>query len=158
MDSSVVVACMREVTSQPMATFSIGFGRMAPSFVKLPYARVVAERFATEHHEEILEPKVADLLLPIVHHFEEPFADSSSIPTFVVAQSTARHVKMALFGIGGMKHSAGTLATWDSGCLSGTPDSLRIRSLKSTPRARWSVLRTAGDARRVGAHSRVHPM
>jgi asparagine synthase (glutamine-hydrolysing) len=100
-DSSAVVACMREATSQRIATFSIGFGASAPSFDELPYACLVARRFGTEHTEEILEPKVADLLPTLVDHFDEPFADSSAIPTFVVAQATARHVKVALSGIGG---------------------------------------------------------
>jgi asparagine synthase (glutamine-hydrolysing) len=106
-DSSAVVASMREVTGQRIATFSIGFGRAASSFDELPYARMVAERFETDHHEEVLEPKVADLLPAIVHHFDEPFADSSAIPTFVVAQATARHVKVALSGIGGDETFAG---------------------------------------------------
>ena len=100
-DSSAVVASMREVTGQRIATFSIGFGQAAPAYDELPYARMVAQRFETDHHEEILEPKVADLLPTIVHHFDEPFADSSAIPTFVVAQATAQHVKVALSGIGG---------------------------------------------------------
>ncbi|HSB82297.1 MAG TPA: asparagine synthase (glutamine-hydrolyzing) [Candidatus Methylomirabilis sp.] len=107
MDSSAIVASMREVTGQRIATFSIGFGGAAPSFDELPYARMVAQRFETDHHEEILEPKVADLLPVIVHHFDEPFADSSAIPTFVVAQATARHVKVVLSGIGGDETFAG---------------------------------------------------
>ncbi|MFI5340648.1 MAG: asparagine synthase (glutamine-hydrolyzing) [Candidatus Methylomirabilales bacterium] len=106
-DSSAVVASMREVTSQRIATFSIGFGRAAASFDELPYARMVARRFETDHQEEILEPRVADLLHPIVRHFDEPFADSSAIPTFVVAQATAHHVKVALSGIGGDETFAG---------------------------------------------------
>jgi asparagine synthase (glutamine-hydrolysing) len=106
-DSSAVVACMREVSNQRIATFSIGFGRATPSFDELPYARMVAERFGTDHTEEILEPRVADLLPAIVHHFDEPFADSSAIPTFAVAQATARHVKVALSGIGGDETFAG---------------------------------------------------
>jgi asparagine synthase (glutamine-hydrolysing) len=106
-DSSAVVASMREVTGQRIATFSIGFGRSAPSFDELPYARMVAQRFETDHHEEVLEPKVADLLHPIVRHFDEPFADSSAIPTFVVAQATAHHVKVVLSGIGGDETFAG---------------------------------------------------
>ncbi len=100
-DSSAVVASMREVTSGRIATFSVGFGRAFASYDELPYARLVAERFGTDHHEEILEPNVADLLPAIVRHFDEPFADSSAIPTFAVAQATARHVKVALSGIGG---------------------------------------------------------
>ncbi|MEK6716346.1 MAG: asparagine synthase (glutamine-hydrolyzing), partial [candidate division NC10 bacterium] len=106
-DSSAVVASMREVTGQRIATFSVGFGQAVPSYDELPYARMVAQRFETDHHEEILEPKVADLLPTIVHHFDEPFADSSAIPTFVVAQATARHVKVALSGIGGDETFAG---------------------------------------------------
>ncbi len=100
-DSSAVVASMREVTSGRIATFSVGFGRAFSSYDELRYARLVAERFGTDHHEEILEPKVAELLPTIVRHLDEPFADSSAIPTFVVAQATARHVKVALSGIGG---------------------------------------------------------
>jgi len=100
-DSSAVVASMREVTSGRIATFSVGFGRAAPSYDELPYARLVAQRFATDHHEEILEPDVRAILPDIVRAFDEPFADSSAIPTYVVAQATARHVKVALSGIGG---------------------------------------------------------
>jgi asparagine synthase (glutamine-hydrolysing) len=99
-DSSVIVASMREVTDQRIATFTVGFGA-DPSFDELPSARLVARRFGTDHHEEVLEPRVADLLPSIVHHFDEPFADSSAVATYVVAQATARHVKVALSGIGG---------------------------------------------------------
>ncbi|HWU39702.1 MAG TPA: asparagine synthase (glutamine-hydrolyzing), partial [Candidatus Acidoferrum sp.] len=106
-DSSAIVASMREVTGQRIATFTIGFSRSAPSFDELPYARMVAQRFETDHTEEILEPKVVDLLPSIMHHFDEPFADSSAIPTFAVAQATARHVKVALSGIGGDETFAG---------------------------------------------------
>ncbi len=106
-DSSAVVASLREVTGQRIATFSIGFGPAVASFDELPYARLVAQRFETDHHEEILEPKLTDLLPAIVRHFDEPFADSSAIPTFVVAQATARHVKVALSGIGGDETFAG---------------------------------------------------
>ena len=106
-DSSAIVASMREVTGQRIATFSVGFGRAAPSYDELTYARMVAKRFETEHHEELVEPKVTKLLPAIIHHFDEPFADSSAIPTFVVAQATARHVKVVLSGIGGDETFAG---------------------------------------------------
>ena len=106
-DSSVVVASMREVTSGRLATFSIGFGATAASYDELPYARQVAERFGTEHHEEILEPKAAELAPAIVRGFDEPFADSSALATFAVAAATARHVKVALSGIGGDETFAG---------------------------------------------------
>jgi asparagine synthase (glutamine-hydrolysing) len=106
-DSSAVVASMREVTGQRITTVSVGFGAADPSFDELPAARLVARRFETDHHEEILEPRVADLLPTIVHHFDEPFADSSAVATFVVAQAAARHVKVALSGIGGDEAFAG---------------------------------------------------
>ena len=101
-DSSAVVATMREITSGPIATFSVGFGGgAAPSYDELPYARLVARRFETDHHEEILEPDVRAMLPAIARAFDEPFADSSAIPTSIVAQATARHVKVALSGVGG---------------------------------------------------------
>jgi asparagine synthase (glutamine-hydrolysing) len=101
-DSSAVVATMREITSGRITTFSVGFGGgAAPSYDELPYARLVARRFETDHHEEILEPDVRAMLPAIVRAFDEPFADSSAIPTSIVAQATARHVKVALSGIGG---------------------------------------------------------
>ncbi len=106
-DSSIVVACMREVTSGRLPTFSIGFGDSAASWDELPYARQVAERFGTEHHEEILEPKAAELAPLIVRGFDEPFADSSAIATYAVAAATARHVKVALSGIAGDETFAG---------------------------------------------------
>src|SRR5256712_8668223 len=98
---------MREVPSIRIATFTLGLCPIAPSYDELPHARMVARRFETDHHEEILEPVVAALLPTMVHHFDEPFADSSAIPTFVVAQATARHVKVVLSGIGGDETFAG---------------------------------------------------
>jgi asparagine synthase (glutamine-hydrolysing) len=106
-DSSIVVASMREVTGGRITTFSIGFEATAAAWDERPYARQVAERFGTEHHEEILEPKAAELAPLIVRAFDEPFADSSAIPTYAVAMSTARHVKVALSGIGGDEAFAG---------------------------------------------------
>ncbi|HEV8584849.1 MAG TPA: asparagine synthase (glutamine-hydrolyzing) [Methylomirabilota bacterium] len=99
-DSSAIVACMRELNVGRLATFSIGFGADR-SHDELPYARAVAQRFATDHHEEVLEPKITDLVAAVVRHLDEPFADSSAIPTLAVAEATARHLKVALSGIGG---------------------------------------------------------
>ena len=99
-DSSAIVACMRELNVGRLATFSVGFGADA-SHDELPYARLVARRFETEHHEEVLEPKAADLAAAVVRALDEPFADSSALPTLAVAESTARHLKVALSGIGG---------------------------------------------------------
>src|SRR5881296_2055410 len=126
-DSSAIVATMREVTGGRITTFSVGFGRAFASYDELPYARLVAERFATEHHEEVLEPKVAELLPTIVRHFDEPFADSSAVPTFVVAQATARHVKVALSGIGGDE------------TFGGYPRYLGVRASERYARLPWAV-------------------
>jgi asparagine synthase (glutamine-hydrolysing) len=105
-DSAAVVASMRELTSGPIATFTVGFGAEA-SFDERPLARAVAERFETRHHEEVLVPDVLGLLPGVVDALDEPFADSSAIPTFAVAMATARHVKVALSGIGGDETFAG---------------------------------------------------
>ena len=100
-DSSVIVAAMREATSGRIATFTVGFGASSPSHDERPWARLVARRFATDHHEEVLEPKLAELVPTLARHFDEPFADSSAIPTLIVAEATRRHVTVALSGIGG---------------------------------------------------------
>jgi asparagine synthase (glutamine-hydrolysing) len=100
-DSGAIVASMRQITSGPIATFTVGFGAADPSFDERHHARLVARRFETDHHEEVLAPRVADLLPALVHQFDEPFADSSALATWIVAQATARHVKVALSGIGG---------------------------------------------------------
>jgi asparagine synthase (glutamine-hydrolysing) len=99
-DSAAIVASMRELASGPIATFTVGFEDEA-SFDERPLARQVARRFETRHHEEVLVPDVATLLPGVVDALDEPFADSSAIPTFAVAMATARHVKVALSGIGG---------------------------------------------------------
>jgi asparagine synthase (glutamine-hydrolysing) len=106
-DSSIVVASMREVTGGRITTVSIGFGAAAASYDELPFARQVAARFATEHHEEVLEPKAAELAPVIVRSFDEPFADSSAIATFAVAGATARHGQGTLPGIGSDEAFAG---------------------------------------------------
>jgi len=100
-DSSAIVASMREVTGGRIATFTVGFGPGDPSFDEAPYARLVARRFATDHHEEVLEPRVAELLPAIVRQFDEPFADSSAIAIYAVSGLAAPHVKVALSGDGG---------------------------------------------------------
>ena len=131
-DSSAVVASMREVTSGRIRTFSIGFGAAAASHDERPYARQVAERFGTEHHEEILEPRAAALAPAIVRAFDEPFADSSAIATYAVAAATAHHVKVALSGIGGDE------------AFAGYPRYLGVRLSESWARLPGWVRRSAG--------------
>ncbi len=98
-DSSVVVALMAEVGQQSPKTFSIGFKE--EKFNELPYAQVVANRFQTDHHPEIIAEEVESLLPTIVRHYGEPFADSSAVPSFQVCRAARRHVTVALNGDGG---------------------------------------------------------
>lgn len=98
-DSTAVVAAMAETSSEPVKTFSIGFA--SEKFNELPLARLVAERYGTEHHELIVEPDALDMIPRIVRHYGEPFADDSAIPSFYVAEMARRHVTVALNGDGG---------------------------------------------------------
>jgi asparagine synthase (glutamine-hydrolysing) len=99
MDSSVVVASSAGATQGPLQTFSIGFQEEA--FSELPYARQVAERFGTRHVEEIVTPDAVALLDDLSRYYDEPFADSSAIPTFLVSRLASRSVKVVLSGDGG---------------------------------------------------------
>jgi asparagine synthase (glutamine-hydrolysing) len=98
-DSSVIVASCAGQTNGPLQTFSIGF--QEESFCELPYARQVAEQFGTRHVEEIVTPDAVSLVDRLTHHYDEPFADSSAIPTFLVSSLAARSVKVVLSGDGG---------------------------------------------------------
>jgi asparagine synthase (glutamine-hydrolysing) len=104
-DSSAVVAAMAEQTTEPVKTFSIGFPDAA--FDELRYARLVAERFGTEHHEDVVEPKAIEIAPKLARHYGEPFADASAIPSFYLAEMTSRHVTVALNGDGGDESFAG---------------------------------------------------
>lgn len=105
LDSSVVCALMTRHLSQPLKTFSIGFEEAA--FDELPDARRVAEHLGTEHHELVVRADATGLLDTLAHHFDEPFGDSSAIPTYLVSQLAAKHVKMVLSGDGGDELFAG---------------------------------------------------
>jgi asparagine synthase (glutamine-hydrolysing) len=104
-DSSSVVASMSRQTSEPVKTFSIGFGE--ENFNELPFAQMVADRYATDHHTLMVHPNAVDLIQRLVQHFDEPFGDSSAIPTFLVCEFAAHHVKVALSGDGGDELFAG---------------------------------------------------
>jgi asparagine synthase (glutamine-hydrolysing) len=98
-DSSVLAALAAEELSEPLRTFSIGFEER--SFDELADARLVAERYQTDHHELVLRPDAALLLPALADAFDEPFADSSALPTYLVSQLAAGDVKVALSGEGG---------------------------------------------------------
>jgi asparagine synthase (glutamine-hydrolysing) len=104
-DSSSVVASMALQSPEPVKTFSIGFEEA--SFNELEYASLVAKRYRTEHHEIVVRPDSLALVQKLASHFGEPFADSSAIPTYVVSEFAARHVKVALSGDGGDELFAG---------------------------------------------------
>ncbi|MBV9581352.1 MAG: asparagine synthase (glutamine-hydrolyzing), partial [Chloroflexi bacterium] len=110
MDSSSIVAEMATLSSKPVKTFSIGFGER--DFDELRYARQVAQRFGTEHHEMVVEPRALDVLPTLVRHYGEPYGDSSAIPTYYVAQMTREHVTVALNGDGGDELLAGYERHW----------------------------------------------
>jgi asparagine synthase (glutamine-hydrolysing) len=110
MDSSSVVAEMAELSSTPVKTFSIGFGER--DFDELRYARQVAQRYGTDHHEMVVEPRALDVLPTLVRHYGEPYGDSSAIPTYYVAEMTRRHVTVALNGDGGDELLAGYERHW----------------------------------------------
>jgi asparagine synthase (glutamine-hydrolysing) len=98
-DSSVVVGLMAEASPRPVQTFSIGFDD--PQFDELEHARTVARHFGTEHHEFVVRPDGLSILDRLVDHFDEPFADSSAIPTWYVSEIARRHVTVVLSGDGG---------------------------------------------------------
>jgi asparagine synthase (glutamine-hydrolysing) len=98
-DSSAVVAAMSRHTAVPVKTFSVGFSE--PAYDERPYARRVAEACGTEHHELVLAPQDLDIVDELVWHLDEPFGDSSALPTYMVSKLAAQHVKVAMSGDGG---------------------------------------------------------
>lgn len=104
-DSSIVVALMALNSGQPIKTFSIGFKE--EKYNELKYARLIADTYKTEHHEFIVEPQSIELLPDLVRAYDEPFADSSAIPTYYVSKYTRNHVTVALSGDGGDELFAG---------------------------------------------------
>jgi asparagine synthase (glutamine-hydrolysing) len=98
-DSSLVVGLMAETSGGRVKTFSIGFDE--PSFDELEHARRVARHFETDHHEFVVKPDAVEILDSLISHFDEPFADSSAIPTWYVSEKAREHVAVVLSGDGG---------------------------------------------------------
>jgi asparagine synthase (glutamine-hydrolysing) len=105
LDSSAVVGVMSRELKTPVITSSIGFAEDA--FNELPYARQVAELFRTEHHEHMVTPDALEVLEKLVWHYDEPFGDSSAVPTYYVSKLAREHVTVALSGDGGDENFAG---------------------------------------------------
>jgi asparagine synthase (glutamine-hydrolysing) len=99
LDSATLAALAAQESGERVRTFSIGFRER--SFDELERARLVARRYDTDHHELIVEPDVAELLTRLAEVFDEPLADSSAVPTYLVSQLASEHVKVALSGEGG---------------------------------------------------------
>jgi asparagine synthase (glutamine-hydrolysing) len=98
-DSSAVVASMARHSPEPIKTFSIGFEEA--EFNELPAARLVAKKYKTDHHEILVRPDAVDLVSRIVQFVDEPLGDTAVIPTYLVSEFAAQHVKVALTGDGG---------------------------------------------------------
>jgi asparagine synthase (glutamine-hydrolysing) len=104
-DSSLVVAAMSKISDAPINTFSIGFEDS--QYDERHYARMVAERYSTIHTELVVKPDILELLPELAWYYDEPYADSSSIPTYYLAKMARQHVVVALNGDGGDENFAG---------------------------------------------------
>jgi len=104
-DSSIVVGLMARLRREPVRTFTVSFEERA--YDEAPHARRIAERFGTDHTELTVRPDALEVLPRLVRQYDEPFADSSAVPTWYVARATAEHVKVALTGDAGDENFAG---------------------------------------------------
>jgi asparagine synthase (glutamine-hydrolysing) len=119
-DSSTVVALMSQLLDTPVKTFSVGFGGEGEAYSELPYARLVAKRYETEHHEILVGPEdFTNLAEKVIWHLDQPIADNACLANYMVSELAARHVKMVLTGEGGDELFAGyaryageTLSPW----------------------------------------------
>lgn len=109
MDSSTMVAWMSRESGRPIKTYSIGFPDS--QFNELPYAREVADYFKVDHHESMVQVDAFNLLPKLIAGFDEPFADSSAIPTYLVSEFARQDVKVAVSGDGGDELFGGYLWT-----------------------------------------------
>lgn len=104
-DSTIITGLMQQESSRPIKTFSIGFKEK--SFDERSYAREAATKLGTEHHEFVVEPSAIEILPELIWHYDEPFADSSAIPTMYLSRLTRQQVTVALTGDGGDELFAG---------------------------------------------------
>jgi asparagine synthase (glutamine-hydrolysing) len=104
-DSASVVAAMAKFSTAPVKTFTIGFDE--PGFDERRFAKLVSDRYGTEHHEFVVRPDAVSVLPKLLWHYGEPFADSSAIPTYYLSELTRSHVTVALNGDGGDENFLG---------------------------------------------------
>ena len=153
-DSSAVVAAMAEASPEPVRTFSIGFDHQ--DFDELAHARTVARQFGTVHEEFRVEADAAAIAPRLVRHYGEPFADSSAIPSFYLAEMARRHVTVALNGDGGDESFGGYtryVANSVAGRLDRIPEPLRRRVAELGRRIPevGSISSVANKARRLSS-------
>jgi asparagine synthase (glutamine-hydrolysing) len=140
MDSAAVLALMTKQSSQPVKTFTIGFGDAA--YDELTEARATARHFGADHHEQVVTPDCVTVAERLAYHYDEPFADASAIPTFYVAELARRHVTVCLTGDGGDELFAGY-----------TPYADALARVGSAPVSAFRSVLGAG-ARRIPVHAR----
>jgi asparagine synthase (glutamine-hydrolysing) len=124
-DSTIVVGLMQRLSKEPVRTFSIGFP--VAEYDETRYARIVADRLGTVHQEFRVEPDAVRVLPNLVWHYDEPFGDSSAVPTWYVSEVTREHVTVALTGDGGDELFAGYpryQAVWLAACFDRLPKSI----------------------------------
>lgn len=98
-DSTIITGLMQSLSERPIHSFSIGFP--IAKFDERSFAREASQHLGTEHHEEVVTPQALDILPKLVWHYDEPFSDSSAIPTMYLSRMTREHVTVALSGDGG---------------------------------------------------------
>lgn len=106
-DSGAIVGAMARSSSKQVVTFSIGHEGKGAFQDERPFARIIAERFQTDHHEFVVTTDIQDLLPELITCFDQPFADSSAIPNYYITKLTRQHVKVALSGLGGDELAGG---------------------------------------------------
>jgi len=104
-DSTIITGLMQQLSDQPVHSFSIGFP--VDQFDERDYARQAARHLGTQHHESVVSPSALQILPRLIWHYDEPFADSSAIPTMALSEMTRQHVTVALSGDGGDELFAG---------------------------------------------------
>ncbi len=150
-DSSAIVALMAETTGAPVKTFTIGFDDR-DGYDERPFARMVADRFHTEHHEAVARPQMVELVDRLVDHHDQPFGDSSAVPTFLVNKLARDHVTVALSGDGGDELFAGYERFMGALAVDATR---RVPGLTGAPARRWlNALPSSGLRGRVGKAQR----
>lgn len=115
-DSSLVVATMSKYSEKPIETFSIGYDSNGSAFDERKYAKIVSKKFGTNHHEFELNPsEIIEIFEKTIWQFDEPFADASAIPNYLISEKTKNYVTVALSGLGGDELCAGYVRY--NGCL-----------------------------------------